>query len=140
MPSSEEFYEEVLAPAFVKGHVDRRFDEVRQSQGRDRAVLLGAHAQLTDRFKRISGQSKRSRAAKYLRFHFPDYYLRFDSRAEHAVRSLPGLSRCHASEPVNVPDDVYRGFFMRCHFVQGWLTELLGASVSQRDVDKVLLA
>ena len=29
---------------------------------------------------------------------------------------------------------------MRCHFVQGWLTELLGAPVSQRDVDKVLLA
>jgi hypothetical protein len=140
MPSSEEFYEKVLAPAFVKGHVDRWFDEVRRSQGRDRAVLLGVHAQLTDLFKSISGQSKRSLAAKYLHFHFPDYYFMFDSRAEHAVRSLPGLPRRHSSEPANLPDHVYRGFFMRCHFAQGWLTELLGAQVGPRDVDKVLLA
>lgn len=136
---NDEFYETVVIPQIKASRIDRWFQDVTHTEDGDVAALLEVHWRLTELFERITKQSKRSLASKYLHFHFPDRYFIYDSRASFAIRQLtesmrnrlPSLSRF---------DEVYGRFFLRCSMLREKLSVLVGRNVNPRELDKVLLA
>jgi hypothetical protein len=143
--SGDKFYKNKVAGKIRNSDIDKWFSELgegkkdKRSRNEQIALELEIHMNVMKLFNKISKLDKRSLAAKYLHFHFPDRFYIFDSRAQNAVskltepigRSLPRL-RKH--------DNVYARFCYRCEVLNNRIASLVGRRLSPRELDKVLLA
>ena len=136
----DEYYEKCVAPIMKGSEIDIWFQNILDDKTNDTELSLQVHRYLTDLFKRISHQDKRSLASKYLHFHFPERFFIFDSRANKAIRSLVAVPKAPNS-PFNKSDQQdseYASFFRRCKALTECFAQQ-GRKVSPRELDKVLL-
>lgn len=136
---NDEFYETVVIPTTKASKIDRWFQKAKVAAVNDSASLLEVHWELTRLFGKISKQSKRSLASKYLHFHFPDRYFIYDSRADRAIRQLTKSIR-NRLPPLRQFDRSYGRFFLRCLRLKEELSDMVDRQVTPRELDKVLLA
>jgi hypothetical protein len=136
--TGDEFYENHVAPMIRNSGIDTWFARLSETVGKDEALDLEVHHQLTSLFTQISNLEKRSLASKYLHFHFPERFYIYDSRAADSIRNLTTV-RTNASSLRN-HDHAYAGFYLRCQQLCERLAPLAHGELSPRQIDKVLLA
>jgi hypothetical protein len=137
--SGDEFYEKNVAPMIRDSEIDEWFARLFERPGKDAALDLEAHHQLTSLFTKISELEKRSLASKYLHFHFPERFYIFDSRASQSIGSLTTPVRTK-SYSLRQHDPVYAPFYLRCEQLCERLAPCVNRELSPREIDKVLLA
>jgi len=103
-------------------------------------AVLDAHAYLVQLFKQLTGKEKRSLASKYLHFHFPELFFIYDSRAVLGVRSLGLPRRSFTLRAATAADAQYAKFVGAALALRGHVASKFGATLSPRQLDRLLLA
>jgi len=137
--TGDDFYVGVVAPAIRASKIDHWFAELRPLRRPAPHVVVAVHKRLTDLFRQISGQDKRSLASKYLHFHVPKAVYIYDERASRAIRQVTSPLRSRA-RGLTEYDDEYAQFYLRCEVLRAQLEQVIGRAMTPREVDKVLLA
>ncbi len=136
----ESFYENEVAPGIQGSALDEKINTVKQFSEITREstpIILGTHKYLTDRFKKISGNNKRSLASKYLHFHCPSLFFLYDSRAAKGARVL--YPRFKPEFPVGAFDQEYAKFFYRLLKMREDILSKEGQLLSTREIDNILI-
>jgi hypothetical protein len=130
------FYENWLAPQIREAKIDAWFDELKADGSHASAIMI--HKKLTDLLGKITGMDKRSFASKYLHFHFPERFLIYDSRASECISKLTPLPKPRGD--IGDVDTRYASFVQRCEHLNDNIRLFFGRHLTQRELDKVLLA
>ena len=135
------FYRDRVAPAVVKSEIDEWLLEVRSAgplSERTFQAIVETHKYVTDLFRSISGQEKRSLASKYLHFHAPGMFFIYDSQAVKGMRKLASVTgRAGACEISS--DNEYRKFAEKCLRLRDHIRETHGVALTPRQIDRLLL-
>ncbi len=142
--SSDDFYEEIVAPRIRQSKIDEILAKLPQSPAdpvQPVSAAITAHKKLMSIFQGLSDMDKRSLASKYLHFHRPDIFFIYDSRAQSAVSKLtPDTRYTHnASISKSQRDEWYYKFCMRVCWLHAEIRSRFSKSLSPRQLDKVLL-
>ena len=135
----DDFYLDTVGPRIKRAGIDSWFDAVRELRRPNLSVVVPAHKRLTDLFREISGLEMRSLASKYLHFHFPRAVYIYDERAGRAIRLMNPRLRMKTSA-YDRYDRAYARFVQGCATAHDEIEQLLGRTVTPREVDNVLLA
>ena len=135
----DDFYLDTVGPRIKRAGIDKWFDAVRELRRPDPSVVVPVHKRLTDVFCEISGLEMRSLASKYLHFHFPRAVYIYDERAGRAIRLMNPRLRMKTSA-YDRYDRAYARFVQGCATAHDEIEQLLGRTVTPREVDNVLLA
>ena len=101
--------------------------------------MIAVHKYLVDVFKKITGQDKRSLAAKYLHFHHPDLFYIYDSYADTAITKLMRGHRSNLS--ITGDSDIwYRPFALKLLDLQRQIEWRFGKRLTPRQLDRLLLS
>ena len=135
----EDFFLDQVGPRIRSARVDRWLAPIKDLRRPNATVVVPVQRRLTDLFRQISKQDKRSLASKYLHFHFPRSVYIFDERVSRGIRAVsPAL---HLRQlPFATFDDTYARFYLRCEGFHRELEALMQRRLSPREVDQVLLA
>lgn len=145
---SDDFYKDKIAPKFKKSF-DNIVKDIRgiKSFGDRRSIsaILKSHRQAIDFIKEeITKNERRSFAAKYLHFHFPDLFFIYDSRVANIISSVAGRLSKENKEFIKSlsPKDYdknYAEFFLKCREIFTFAKEN-GVKLSPRQIDNFLIS
>lgn len=138
----DDFYIEDVGPRIVESDLDLHIARLEFSSDPEDslALALEVHAYLISVFRDLTGQDKRSLAAKYLHFHCPRVILIYDDRASRAARKFrPRKDGKTPSLPKGV-DKLYAQFTSSALALRKEIHRKYGVSLSPRELDRVLLA
>ncbi len=135
----DDFYETVVAPTMRSQPIDLWLDSIQSADksGCVRTVVI--HRKLMDLFQSITDLEKRSLAAKYLHFHKPNAFFIYDSRARQSItKVVPRLNEIPELK-ADEYDPEYKDFVRRCVWLRDHVQKSLGAELTPREIDKLLL-
>jgi hypothetical protein len=137
--TGDDFYETVVAPKMRNKPIDSWLGSIQQTDKPGSAETVEIHKKLMDLFHSITCMDNRSLASKYLHFHKPDAFFIYDSRARQAItKVVPRLNEIPELE-TDVFDLEYRDFVRRCVWLRDNVQKALGAELTPREIDKLLL-
>lgn len=135
----KDFYETDVAPAVQNEKIDLWLGKIQQTDKPGSAETVKIHKKLMDLFHSITCMDNRSLASKYLHFHKPDAFFIYDSRARQAItKVVPRLNEIPELETDEF-DLEYRDFVRRCVWLRDNVQKVLGAELTPREIDKLLL-
>ena len=142
--SSDDFYYEEVAPKIltIGKDLDERISNIKKNNGIDADIIpyiLETHKLLTDTFNELTDLEKRSLASKYLHFHCPNAFFIFDSRAKTNINKFIKKDKKTFNIEVEKYDEEYKDFYFRMIELQSNIQQILGKTLSPRELDGLLL-
>lgn len=141
---NDDFYTEVVAPAFKNSKLDSYLNDLKQCEeitNENIERILLTHNYLMQVIKEITDLEKRSLCSKYLHFHLPNLFYIYDSRVLEVIRqyvSRPPRDMKHIYNSPDV-DTEYAKFFLKSFELRNSIENMFGLKLSPREVDKVLI-
>lgn len=137
--SSEDFYTEKVVAAMKGGRIDSWLGMIQRDGKPGSESSITVHKRLMSLFCSITDLDKRSLASKYLHFHQPNAFFIYDSRACRGIaKAVPSLKQIPELETDEF-DPQYRDFVRRCVWLRNEIQKTLGAKLTPRELDKLLL-
>lgn len=145
---SDDFYNEIVAPAFIDGNFDKLLFSIRKLRGLNEKsipIILETHRRIMDFIcQKITKDNKRSFTSKYLHFHFPNLFFIYDSRASGAIDSvinnIGGEKEKYKKyvKEAQKFDKNYAKFFAKCFYFWNFCKKE-GVPFSTRQIDSFLI-